>query len=244
MPIVSSHAKGAPCWFELGTSDQKAAGEFYKSLFGWEVVDVPIGEGMVYSMYKLAGNDVCAGYTLMPSMVKAGVPPYWGVYFSTDSADATATRAAELGGSVEQGAFDVFEHGRMAVLKDPEGAVFCLWQPKGHIGAKAFGEMNTVCWAELATRDAERAMRFYSDLFGWSTKDSTGQPTRYIEFTPAGDTMPAGGLLQMNEQWEGIQMKQLGGKICHGPFDAPGVGRIAVCSDPQGALFSVIELRM
>jgi predicted enzyme related to lactoylglutathione lyase len=155
---------------------------------------------------------------------------------------------------------DVFEHGRLAAFLDPEGAPFAVWQPKQHVGATVVGEMNTVCWSELATRDVDKAAAFYKGLFGWSTKDSTGQPVKYVEFTPEGDAMPTGGLLQMNEQWEGMpahwgiyfrvsdcdtaaaQVQQLGGKICHGPFDAPNVGRMAVCNDPQGAVFSIISL--
>jgi predicted enzyme related to lactoylglutathione lyase len=114
--------------------------------------------------------------------------------------------------------------------------------------------------SELITRDIAKAGSFYSGLFGWGTKDSTGQPVKYVEFTPVGASVPAGGMLQMDAQWEGVpsywgiyfrvsdcdtavaQVKQLGGQLKHGPFDAPGVGRIGVCTDPQGAIFSVIHL--
>jgi predicted enzyme related to lactoylglutathione lyase len=260
MPTVSSHANGAPCWFELATSDQKSANQFYKSLFGWEVIDNPMGEGMTYSMYLLGGNNVGACYSLMPDMVQAGIPPHWGVYFSTSNADGSAAKVTELGGSIKQPPFDVFEFGRMAVCADPEGAVFSVWQPKQHPGATIVGELNTVCWTELATRDTDKAAAFYKSLFGWSTKDSTGQPVRYIEFSPAGAAQPAGGLLQMDAQWEGVpsywgiyfrvadtdkaveHIKQSGGQVKHGPFDVPNVGPMAVCADPQGAMFSVVRL--
>jgi predicted enzyme related to lactoylglutathione lyase len=260
MPIVSSHVKGAPCWFELASKDQKGANEFYKSLFGWEVKDSPMGEGMTYSMYKLGGHDVGACYSLMPDMIKGGIPPHWAVYFCTADADASAAKAKSLGGSVKAPPFDVYDFGRMAVLGDPEGAVFNVWQPKAHPGATVINEMNTVCWAELATRSVDKAGAFYKSLFGWSTKDSTGQPVRYIEYTPEGAGNPAGGLLQMDAQWEGVpafwgiyfrvadiqttlaQIKQLGGQVKHGPFDAPNAGQIAVCSDPGGAMFNIIQL--
>lgn len=260
MPIVPSHTPGAPCWFELGTTDQNAANEFYKTLFGWEIVDAPIGDGMVYTTYRLNNQAVGAGFTLMPQMREAGVPPHWGVYFHSSDADATAAKVSELGGKVLQPAMDVFEFGRLAAFLDPEGAAFAVWQPKIHQGATIVGEPNTVCWSELATRDIDKAASFYRDLFGWSTKDSTGQPVKYYEFTPAGASMSTGGMIQMDAQWEGVpahwmiyfrvadcdttvtQINQLGGKVCHGPFQAPGVGTIAVCSDPQGAMFSVIQL--
>lgn len=260
MPVVSSHEKGSPCWFELATKDQKGANEFYTSLFGWQVVDSPIGEGMTYSIYKLNNQDVGACYTMMPDMVSAGVPPHWAVYFCTPDADASVTKATELGGSVKSGAFDVGDFGRMAVLADQEGAVFSVWQAKQHMGARIYGEMNTVCWAELATRDVDKAAKFYNGMFEWSTKDSVGQPVRYVEYTPKGSQAPAGGMLQMDEQWGGMpsfwgiyfrvadietaiaQIRQLGGSVKHGPFEAPNVGQIAVCADPADALFYLVQL--
>jgi hypothetical protein len=249
---------GAPCWFELATSDQKAANQFYSQLFGWSVNDSPIGEDMVYSIYQLGGRDVGAGYTLMPDMKAQGIPPHWAVYFATSNTDETAAKAAELGATVLQQPFDVFEHGRMAVVRDPEGAVFCLWQPKTHSGATAMGDINTVCWSELASREIQKASQYYVSLFGWQTKNSDNMP--YIEFSAGG--VPRGGLLQMDPEWEGVpahwgiyfsvadceatvaQIQELGGSLKHGPLDIPGVGRMAVVADPQGAAFSVIKLMM
>ena len=260
MQPSAAQIQGAPCWFELGTTDQSAASKFYSQLFGWTVNDVPIGEGMLYSMYQLGGRDVAAGYTMMPEMLAAGVPPHWAVYFASANADQTAAKVAELGGTIIQPPFDVFEHGRMAVCKDPEGTVFSIWQSKDHSGATAMGELNTVCWSELASRDVKKAAEFYVGLFGWETNESNAAPTEYTEFMAGGE--PRGGMVQMNEMWQGVpshwgiyfrvadcdaaaaRVKELGGSLKHGPFDAPGVGRIAIAADPQGAIFSVIKLNM
>ena len=259
MQPSAAQGQGAPCWFELATTDQNAAKSFYSQLFGWSVKDSPIGEGMLYSMFQLGGRDVGACYTMMPDMMAAGVPPHWAVYFATSNADTTARKVTDLGGSLIAPPFDVMEHGRMCICKDPEGSVFSIWQPKAHTGATAMGELNTVCWSELATRDMQRAAQFYVDLFGWDTKKSTG-PMEYTEFMAGGQ--PRGGLLQMDEMWQGIpshwgiyfrvadcdvatvKVQDLGGVVKQGPFDAPGVGRIAVVADPQGAVFSLIRLDM
>ncbi len=253
----NAYPKGAPCWYELATSDQAAGKHFYEQVFGWEVVDSPMGPGQYYTMFKLKGRDAGAAYTLMPDMVKQGVPPHWAVYFATPNADECAAKVTELGGAVIQPPFDVMEHGRMAVCKDPGGAVFSIWQPKAHTGATAVNEMNTVGWSELATWDATQARDFYAGLFGWETKGSANMPT-YIEFSAGG--RPRGGILPMDDQWKGVpshwgiymtvedcdktaaKIKELGGAVRHGPFDAPGAGRIAVCADPQGAGFSIIKL--
>jgi len=257
MPQITSHAEGAPCWFELGTTDQKGGNQFYTSLFGWSVSDNPIGPDQFYSTYRKDGSAVGAAYTLSPEMQAQGVPPHWVVYFAVKDVDAVVAKIPQLGGAVIQPAFDVMELGRMAVVRDPTAALFCLWQAKQHSGAEVFGEMNTICWTELATRDTEKAKRFYSDLFGWTTKDSTGgQP--YTEFAVAG--RGTGGILPIEDSWGDVKpfwsiycrvddceamaekIKQQGGQVKHPPFDVPQVGRMAVVADPQGAIFQIIKL--
>jgi uncharacterized protein len=259
MHAAQRFAAGAPCWFELGTTDQEAAKEFYSELFGWTAVDTPMGNDEFYTMFQKAGKDVGAAYTLMPELRQTGVPPHWMIYFATQDADLSAAEIQRLGGSVKQGPFDVFDYGRMVVCEDPTGAPFCVWQAKSHKGAGAMNEESAVCWTELATRDVPAARDFYSELFGWTIKPSAGMPT-YVEFAAGGQ--PCGGLMPMDEQWEGVpphwaiyflvsdcdlfasRAKDLGGTARYGPFDAPGVGRIAMMADPQGAGFSLITLQI
>jgi len=65
--------------------------------------------------------------------------------------------------------FDVMDAGRMAVLADPEGAVFCVWQAQRNPGAELVNEHGTVNFNGLNTRDAESAKAFYGSVFGWTT---------------------------------------------------------------------------
>jgi len=257
MPNVNEYAPGTPCWFELGTTDQSAAKEFYGKLFGWSANDMPMGPDGVYTIFQLNGRDVGALWTLPQKLRDQGVPPHWGVYFAVPDVDAAAPRVTELGGTLLQPPFDVMDAGRMAVAKDPGGAVFSLWQAKKNIGAGVLNENGAVCWAELATRDTAQAREFYSRLLGWETKSSANMAT-YIEFSTGGQER--GGLLPMGPEWKdapshwGIYIhvpdcdaasaraKELGGAMCVGPFSAPGVGRIAILTDPQGAAFSMIKL--
>ena len=53
--------------------------------------------------------------------------------------------------------FDVMEHGRMAVLQDPQGAVFCAWQAKSHIGVGVLGEPDSLGWVQLNAADPAKA---------------------------------------------------------------------------------------
>jgi len=257
MAFITEHAPGAPCWFELGTTDQAAAKQFYTQLFGWSLVDFPMGPGQYYTMFKLQEHDVAAAYTLDPKILEQGVPPHWNVYFATVSVDESTAKAATLGGTVVQPPFDVMEVGRMSICKDPGGAVFSLWQAKQHKGVSVAWQENAVCWSELATWDTAQARDFYTGLFGWATKGAANMAT-YLEFSVGG--RPRGGLLPMDEGWKGIpsywgiyfmvadcdatvaKAKELGASVRYGPFDAPGVGRMAMLADPQGAGFSVIKL--
>ena len=65
--------------------------------------------------------------------------------------------------------FDVMDAGRMAVLTDPEGAVFCVWQANRHKGAQVVNEHGTLNFNGLNTRDVEGAKAFYWEVFGWET---------------------------------------------------------------------------
>jgi predicted enzyme related to lactoylglutathione lyase len=126
---IDRHKPGAFCWFELATTDQRAAKEFYQALFGWESSDSPIGPDEIYTIFKMHGRDVGAAYTMRADQQAQGVPPNWGIYIAVDSADTAAERAQALGATILAPPFDVGDHGRMCVMQDPTGAVFSIWQP-------------------------------------------------------------------------------------------------------------------
>jgi predicted enzyme related to lactoylglutathione lyase len=249
------HAPGTFCWIELATTDATAAKKFYGELFGWEVQDNPVGPDMVYTMLKLNGKDVGALYQKGEEMKQ--VPTHWASYISVTSADETAAKAKALGAEVAQEPFDVMEHGRMAVIKDPTGAHFCIWQPKQHKGVGVKGETNSLCWNELLTNDTEKAKDFYTKLFGWKTKTDTGA-TPYTEWINGEEHI--GGMMQIQPEmgpmppnWgiyiavddcDGTAQKatSLGGRQYVPPTDIANVGRFAVLSDPQGAVFNIIKL--
>src|SRR5579864_8638659 len=134
MAQIEKHEPGSFCWIELGTTDQTAAKDFYTKLFGWTVQDFPMGPTEFYSMFSLQGSNTAAAYAIRQEQRAQGVPPHWMLYVATESADDTAKRASEAGGKVLAPPFDVFTVGRMAVLQDPTGATFSVWQPNSHKG--------------------------------------------------------------------------------------------------------------
>ena len=258
MAEFTSHIPGTFCWPELSTTDQAAGVSYYRSLFGWDVRDQPVGPGQVYSMFQLHGKDVAAAATMQPDQRQQGVPPHWGAYIAVASADETSQKAQSVGGKVLAPAFDVMDAGRMAVLQDPTGAVFSVWQGKRHIGVGVLNEPGALCWTELATRDTAAAEQFYTQLLGWTAKTSDmGGGNMYTEFSNQGKT--GAGMMKMNEQMAGIpphwltyfqvadcdvstaRGKQLGGRVNVGPMDIPNVGRFSVLADPQGAVFALFK---
>ena len=104
-------------------------------LFGWEAEETtPPGSDRRLFMCRLRGRDVTSIGSPPP------VPdhtPVWGTYVWVESAEETAAKAAEAGGSVAVQPFESLDGGRIAILVDPAGAVFGIWQPGEHRGAAA-----------------------------------------------------------------------------------------------------------
>ena len=178
MTHIDKHPAGSFCWIELATTDQKAAKDFYSSLFGWSPQDSPVGPSEFYTIFKLEGRDAAAGYTLREDQRTHGVPPNWMIYITVDNADQAAAKAKQLGATMVMPPFDVMDLGRMAVIQDPTGAHFCVWQAAKNTGIGIAGVSGSLCWADLSTPDPKRAADFYSALFGWQImadeKDKSG----------------------------------------------------------------------
>jgi uncharacterized protein len=255
MPNIDAHQAGSFSWTELATSDQQGAKRFYNELLAWAANDVPIGPNDFYTMFQLRGRDVAAAYTLRPDQKERDVPPHWMLYVATDNADSTAEKATVLGGTILAPPFDVFDVGRMAVIQDPTGAVFAIWQAKRHHGIGVASEEGALCWADLTTTDPKTAADFYSQLFGWETEVSKNDASGYLHILNQGNYI--GGIPPVREgqgpahwliyyQVAGIdavvgRANSNGGKTYQPPFTVPETGKIAVLADPQGAIFALFE---
>ena len=160
---------GVPCWIDTSQRDLEAAKDFYGGLFGWEFQEWPSGRYLVAS---LDGLDV-AGIALQPDD-----EPSWNTYIQVDSADWATADALQLGGKVLVQPFDVADAGRMSVIADPMGAVFCMWEPKGHNGAQLVNAAGSWNWSDLYTPDPSLTEPFYRSLFGWDAA-----PVQFGEIT-------------------------------------------------------------
>ena len=253
MPTRTSYAQGTPNWVDLQTSDQDAAKAFYSGLFGWTYDDQPMPQGPVYSMAMLGDNSVAAIAPQTPEMAAAGVAPMWNTYLAVDSADDAAGRVEAAGGKVAMAPFDVMEAGRMAFVLDPAGAAVALWQANQHIGAVLVNEPGTVIWNELITDDPG-VVAFYQHVVGLTTSTMDMGSGEYTMFEVGGQQVGGSVAPQMPgvpNHWHVYfavgdadatvaKVAELGGAVVVEPFDTP-VGRLAVVSDPQGAVFSLMQ---
>ncbi|MDX1530109.1 MAG: VOC family protein [Rhodothermales bacterium] len=255
-----THAPGTFCWVELLTTDAEAAKAFYGDLFGWSNTDTPAGPDTTYTTFQHDGRDVGGLYEMNAEQRAEGTPPHWLLYACVDDAGAAAERVRQHGGAVLAEPFDVMEAGRIAIVQEPAGATFALWEPREHPGAGVVGEPASLCWSELASRDAEASGAFLSRLFGWDTTsrpiaNGTGTYTYFAQ-----DEREVGGMLQMTDEWGDLpshwspyfavtdceatarRAEAAGGTVEVPPMDIPGAGRAAGLRDPQGAFFYVIQL--
>ena len=260
MPKVTKHTPGTPSWADLSTSDDSGAVAFYGSLFGWTDDPQEMGPGAFYHMQRVGGQSVVGIFKQGEEEKAQNVPPHWNAYFTVESADGTAQKAKDAGGTVLMEAFDVFEAGRMAVIQDPQGAVFNVWQPNQHIGSEIIQEPGAIMWVELMTADIGQAADFYERVLGVETGQMEGSPMPYTLMKVAGnDVAGMMNIADMGPEAAGVppnwsiyfgtsdtdnsveQAKSLGATVLEGPRDIPNIGRFAVMRDPQSAVFSVFQ---
>jgi uncharacterized protein len=206
-------------------------------------------------MAQIGGRNV-AGLAKMGE--QSPFPTVWSVYLATDSADESARKVSEAGGTVMMAPMDVMEEGRMAFFVDPTGAHFGVWQGKRHQGAQLIDEPGAMTWHEVYTRDLDKARAFYTRVLGAEVKRLDAPGIEYWTLHKGSKTI--GGLMQMGEQfpkevpshWNTYfavsdveaaakQVSALGGKVLAPPFDTP-YGRMTAVTDPFGAAFCLIQL--
>jgi predicted enzyme related to lactoylglutathione lyase len=245
---------GVPCWVDLGADDTDRARAFYSALLGWQA-EPGSPETGGYSICQKNGRAVAG---IGPKQAPAGVPPAWTTYIATDDADETAGKIAAAGGKVLLDPGDVMDAGRLAIAGDPGGAVFGLWQARATTGIELANEPGAPCWNENMSRDFEANKTFYRAVFGYDYEDMSSGGFRYAAFSVGGHV--AGGIGELGPDFPAeipphwmvyfavddtdaavTRVVELGGNVMRTPGDTP-YGRMAVTSDDQGAVFSLISL--
>jgi predicted enzyme related to lactoylglutathione lyase len=248
MPIAESYPPGTPIWVDLQSTDQLAAADFYRAFFGWEVPDARAETGG-YSVATLRGVPVTAIGPL-PVGVERSV---WTVYFAVADADAAVAAAVAAGGAVLLPPGELAPGVRLAIVADPAGAVFGLWQ-KSVDSPWLRDEPGAVDWLELVEHDAEASFAFYESVLGVGVSEMQigGEP--YGLFTAGGSSVAGAARISAGAppHWlvyfttaalddALVRLRESGGTVIEPPVAAPGVGRWAVVADPQGGGFALLE---
>ncbi len=261
--MTNSAALGKFVWYELVTPDIKKSSDFYTKVVGWEFQDRSADAHMPYSVFNAAGGKQLGGFMTLTADMPANIPPHWMPYIYVPDIDTKTNEAKKLGATVIVPSKVVPNMGKFSILKDPQGAVFALWQALEEMNmdetytGPAVGEFS---WHELMTTDHATAFNFYSTLFGWEAgtpHEMTGLGT-YQLFTRNG--VPIGGMFNIMPgvdappNWtlyirvqsidEAIKaVKANGGTLIHGPMEVPGGDMIANFTDSTGAMFALQQLK-
>ncbi len=240
------------CWINILTPKPAVAREFFAKVLGWSYAEIP-GVG---HLIRVAGRDVGGIFDNVSPRTPQGAEPIVGVMLKVDEVDALAKRVRSLGGRAET-PFDIGDSGRMSVCHDSCGAEFDVWQPNKMRGTDVDSALHGApCWFELMTNDVDRAMNFYSGLFGWTIADVSTPEFDYSTFR-LGAT-PVAGMLAITPSMGAMQPHwrtyfrvsdadraastavELGGKLTMTMKKVPG-GKFCEITSPHGVVFCVTE---
>ncbi|HEV3378830.1 MAG TPA: VOC family protein [Thermoleophilaceae bacterium] len=257
---------GVPSWVDVMGPDPDRLTDFYGAVFGWdfsEPGEMPGDPPGRYYVAQLRGREV-AGVASLPD--QAGGPA-WTTYIEVESVDRTAPQIEQAGGKVLGGPFDVPPAGRIAVVADPQGAPFAIWQPGERRGAQLVNEPGAWSMSALNTPDRDGAAAFYDAVFGWTLDTfqlgdtevglfrlpgyvggEPGQPVPRdlvaITMPPQGDEARWGVDFWIDDADRAVAAaEQHGGSVVSPVSDVPPF-RQAVLADPNGVPFSVSQLVM
>lgn len=255
MPNRDVSPIGAPCWVDLMTNDTEVARAFYAGLFGWTAQEASEEFGGYFMFTK--NDQPVAG--AMPDMSGGAAPPCWNVYLKVADAATTLTRVVEHGGQEMVPAMQVGDLGTMAIVGDPGGAVIGIWSPIEFQGFALVNEVGAPVWFELHTRDYDRGVAFYRDVFDWETDVMSDDPNfRYTTSMHEGQSV-AGVLDAVGHMGDDARSywvpyfgvadtdaavaaaSELGGTILRAAEDTP-YGRLATIADPSGATFCIMSV--
>ena len=255
MAVAASTLLGRPVWYELMTTDMKAAESFYKTVVGWTTE--PFKESKEpYTVLQRNGHVGIGGIMNKPAEVKA--PPFWGMYIAVPKLEDTVAQITRLGGKTHTEVISIPNVGRMQLMMDPQGAAFYILEPaSSEQRPEGAPEIGDASWIELMTTDMNAALKFYQEVFHW-------QPGKSMDMGPMGQYQifnrphgQIGGMMNKPKEMANVppnwqiyfrvpdvdaaaaRVKAAGGKILNGPMDVPDGDRVLNAMDPQGATFGL-----
>jgi predicted enzyme related to lactoylglutathione lyase len=253
-------AEGEICWTDLQTKDVAAAKAFYAEVFGWRYEDLPTPDGRSYAQAFLGDALVSVIAPQNPQQEAAGTPGQWNVYFAANDARELADSLAHSNGTLEFGPESVGGTGVMVFFAPPGGGTTGAWQAGTHFGTARTEEPGALAWAELLTPEPQAAVGFFQQLFRhevteYPQDDGGTYTTLMVDGTEVAGiaTVPPEAEGALAPGWQvyfGVASVAdavaaavaAGGVVLIGPDEIEEAGTIATLEDPQGGVFSLLEV--
>ena len=249
------HTHGRFAWHRLNTADPAAAAAFYPRVTPWSAQPWDVADD--YTLWMNAGRPVGGAVSLTDEFSALGLGSHWLPYVSVYDVDDCARQAVKLGARLRTGPAEIPNVGCWAVLSDPQGAAFGVYEPDRPRVPEPVPAVGEFSWHELATTDYKSAFDFYRALFKWEQLDEydMGEMGIYFMFGLAGQMF--GGMFSNRPgpapRWLSYvrvddvanaakRVAEAGGSVANGPMEVPNGAWIAQCVDGQGAQFAVQTL--
>lgn len=244
---------GRIVWHDLLTHDVAKAKQFYTNLLGWQyqiehTTDFVWASGEAEYPLIVANGEAHGGFVEPGQAISS----HWVAFVMVQDVDAIAAKAKQLGATLDRAPFDVPGVGRSAVIRDPQGAITCPYRPTHHFPPPR----GLFLWDELMTHNLEPEKIFYSELYGWTSRD-VEQPGTGIVFNLTDGNAAAGAIQQPLEvagssTWVTYlaihnidatitQAKTLGANVYRKEINRLNMGRMALLTDPTGAVFGLLS---
>ncbi|WP_457963974.1 VOC family protein [Arthrobacter sp. D1-29] len=251
-----SFRHGEPCWADVQTRDVEAGKAFYTAVFGWRFQDLPTPDGRSYSQAFLGDDLVAVVAPQNPQQEAAGTPAQWNIYFAAADVRAVAEEAPHAGGAVQFGPETVGDSGVMVFVDPPGGGATGVWQAGTHTGTARYNQPGALSWAELLTPEPQAAVGFFQQLFGHEVteypQDDGGTYTTLMvddaEVAGIAATEEAAGwqiYFGVSDVAETVRKAVAAGAevlIAPEAEDEETPGATATLKDPQGGVFSLLEV--
>lgn len=248
-PIASGGQRlpGKVVWHDLVTADMAGVQKFYAGVFGWQFEPVTSGYVLVRN-----GDRAIGGIAALDS---AAAGSQWLPQIAVSDMAASVEAVGKSGGTVLLGPFDLRGRGQVAVVKDPQAAIFGMIQTSDGDPVDALPKDGDWLWHELWVDDPRTAAKFYFPLFAYApgTAEINGKPYVYVK--SAGKARA--GLVQkpdpnIGNAWVSYvrvtdvdavvaRVPELGGRVLFAPSPDVRKGSVAVIADPGGAGLLVQE---
>jgi predicted enzyme related to lactoylglutathione lyase len=232
------NSHGRFVWYELMTTDMKTAKLFYANVVGWGARDAS-APALGYSLFTVADLPVAGLMNMPEDGRKTGAPPHWIGYVRVDDVDTVVDRVKQLGGAVHVPPTDVPGISRFSIVADPQMATLALVKglKPGHAQSTELGAPCRVGWQKAGAHAGALGtyQQFSADgetLGGMLTKPPALPFPFWLYYFNVDDVETAAQRVEAG-----------GGQILYGPTAVPGGAWIVHCTDPQGAIFALLDRR-